>query len=168
MGKGLFPDLRVSTAYAIDYEGLYRKGYRGIIFDIDNTLVLPDAPADRGAEELFRQLREIGFKTMILSNNTGERTRLFAEAVGSDYLTKARKPLPGKYREAMRLMGTDASGTFFVGDQIFTDVWGANNAGIMSVLTTPFTYDEEPQIVLKRVLEKPVLFMLGHSSRGKV
>lgn len=165
MGRGVFPDLRVSTAYAIDYEGMYRKGYRGIIFDIDNTLVLPDAPADRGAEELFRQLREIGFKTMILSNNTGERTRLFAEAVGSDYLTKARKPLPGKYREAMRLMGTEASDTFFVGDQLFTDVWGANNAGIMSILTTPFTYDEEPQIVLKRILERPLLSMWEQKNR---
>ncbi len=165
MGRGVFPDLRVSTAYAIDYEGMYRKGYRGIIFDIDNTLVLPDAPADRGAEELFRQLREIGFKTMILSNNTGERTRLFAEAVGSDYLTKARKPLPGKYREAMRLMGTDASDTFFVGDQLFTDVWGANNAGIMSILTTPFTYDEELQIVLKRILERPLLSMWEQKNR---
>ena len=165
MGRGVFPDLRVSTAYAIDYEGMYRKGYRGIIFDIDNTLVLPDAPADRGAEELFRQLREIGFKTMILSNNTGERTRLFAEAVGSDYLTKARKPLPGKYREAMRLMGTDTSDTFFVGDQLFTDVWGANNAGIMSILTTPFTYDEELQIVLKRVLERPLLSMWEQKNR---
>lgn len=165
MGRGLYPDHRAASAYVIDYEELYRQGYRGIIYDIDNTLVLPDAPADRGAIALFQQLRSIGFSTVILSNNTGERARTFAQQVGSACVEKARKPLPGKYLEAMRVMGTDRGNTLFVGDQIFTDIWGANNAGITSFLTNPFTSREEIQIVLKRVLEKPVLWLYEHRNR---
>ncbi len=154
------PDLWVQDAYSIDYETMYARGFRGIIFDIDNTLVLPDAPADARAKELFQRLREAGFRTVILSNNTGERAGRFAEEVGSDVVTGALKPFPGKYKEAMDVMGLTAREVFFVGDQIYTDIWGANNADLYSVLTHPFTDREEIQIVLKRVLEKPVLARL--------
>ena len=59
--------------------------------------------------------------------------------------------------EAMRLMGTNAENTLFVGDQLFTDIWGANRCGIRTVLVNPIHPREEIQIVLKRFLEKPVL-----------
>ena len=57
----------------------------------------------------------------------------------------------------MKNMGTDEKNTLFVGDQIFTDIWGANKAGIYSVLVKPIHPKEEIQIVLKRYLEKIVL-----------
>ena len=62
------------------------------------------------------------------------------------------------YIKAMDIMGTDRNNTFFVGDQLFTDVWGANRAGIMSVLVKPIDKHEEIQIILKRRLEWIVLF----------
>ena len=62
------------------------------------------------------------------------------------------------YRQAMELMGTDADNTLFVGDQIFTDVYGANRAGLWTILTRPIHPKEEIQIVLKRYLERIVLF----------
>ena len=157
---GLFPAEHVSSAYAIDYEEMYRRGFRGVIFDIDNTLVLPDAPADERARALFERLRGIGLKTVILSNNTGKRAGDFAKSVGSACVTGALKPFPGKYREAVGVMELSPDQVFFVGDQIYTDIWGANNAGIHSVLTDPFTDREEIQIVLKRILEKPVLHLM--------
>ena len=67
------------------------------------------------------------------------------------------KPSPVKYREAMALMGTDEGSTIFVGDQLFTDVWGAKNANIRSFLVKPMNPQEEIQIVLKRKLEAVVL-----------
>ena len=73
MGRGLFPDEMISSAYEIDYEAFYEKGYRGIIYDIDNTLVLPDAPADERAAALFERLHGIGFQAIVLSNNKGPR-----------------------------------------------------------------------------------------------
>lgn len=157
MGKRLQPDYYYESAFAVDYRALYERGIRGIIFDIDNTLVLPDAPADARSRELFARLKSMGFATMIMSNNTGTRARVFAQDVGSPVVTGAWKPFPGRYRDALQIMGTDAAHTAAVGDQIYTDVWGANNAGLVSVLTVPMTYAEPFWIRAKRVLEKPVI-----------
>ncbi len=152
-----YPTKEIASAYDIPYEEYFKSGKRGIIYDIDNTLVMHGAPADERSIELFEKLRRIGYKTVLLSNNREERVRPFAEAVGSAYLYKAAKPAKKGYEEAMRMMGTDASGTLFVGDQLFTDIWGANRTGIETVLTTPIDPREEIQIILKRRLEWIVL-----------
>ena len=57
----------------------------------------------------------------------------------------------------MHLLGTDTANTLFVGDQLFTDLWGANNTGITSLLVMPIDKNEEIQIVLKRIPEKWIL-----------
>ena len=150
------PDAVAHSAFTIDYAALYEKGFRGIIFDIDNTLVLPDEPADERAVRLIRDLQEKGFSVVILSNNTGERVTSFAEAVGAVCVEKALKPLPDGYRKAVARLGLPEEKIFAVGDQIYTDIWGANRAGIRAVLTEPFTLHEEIQIILKRLLERPV------------
>ena len=158
MLQQFYPDHEADSAYGIDYKTLYRKGYRGIIFDIDNTLVPHGAPATPQAIEFFGRLRELGFQTLLLSNNKEPRVKSFADAVGASYIYKAGKPKPVNYRRAMQEMGTDATNTIFVGDQIFTDVYGANLAGIRTILVKPIHPKEEIQIVLKRYLEKIVLF----------
>lgn len=165
MGRGLFPDEMISSAYEIDYEAFYAKGYRGIIYDIDNTLVLPDAPADERAAALFECLHGIGFQAIVLSNNKGPRVSSFAEGVNGGYVAGGGKPLPRGYRQAMKQMGTDPEHTLFVGDQIFTDVWGANACGLYTILTRPFTRREEIQIILKRILEWPILALYKATHR---
>lgn len=155
MGRILYPDMWAQNAYSIDYTLLYHKGYRGIIFDIDNTLVFPNAPSDVRSRDLVSTLQKMGFKTIILSNNTGKRATQFAKEVGADVVTGARKPLPGKYKKAMTLMGTNEDTTLCIGDQIFTDIWGANAAHICSILTDPLTKQEFFLIRIKRILEKP-------------
>ena len=82
----------------------------------------------------------------------------FAGQVGSDYIYKGRKPKRSGYRQAMRRMGTGERSTMFVGDQLFTDVYGARRTGIYSILVKPINPKEEIQIVLKRYLEKIVLW----------
>ena len=158
MLQRFYPDHEIDSAYAIDYEDLYRKGYRGIIYDIDNTLVPHGAPADERAIALFRRLREIGYRTILLSNNKEPRVKSFCEQVGSMYIFKAGKPKTAGYRRAMERMETTAENTLFVGDQLFTDVWGAKKAGIVTYLVKPIHPKEEIQIVLKRRLEWIVLF----------
>ena len=158
MFKRFYPDIYIDSAYDIDYEGLYNKGYRGIIFDIDNTLVEHGAPVTKKCSDLFDSLRAIGFDTCIISNNKEPRVKPLADACGSRYVSKAAKQSPVNYIKAMDIMGTDRNNTFFVGDQLFTDVWGANRAGIMSVLVKPIDKHEEIQIILKRRLEWIVLF----------
>ena len=158
MLERLYPKVYLDSTYEIDFEQYYQDGYRAIIFDIDNTLVPHGAPADQRAIALFKRLHALGYQTMMLSNNKEPRVKMFCDAVDAEYIYKAGKPNPANYREAMKRMHTDEKNTLFVGDQIFTDVWGANKAGIYSILVKPIHPKEEIQIVLKRYLEKVVLF----------
>ena len=167
MFRCFFPDEYLDSAYDIDYEKLYREGYRGLLFDIDNTLVPHGAPADKRAAELFADLRDLGLHTCLLSNNKEPRVSPFAQAVGSPYIYKAGKPGRAGYERAMETMGTDRSTTLFVGDQLFTDVYGARRTGIFSILVKPIHPREEIQIVLKRFLEKPVLYFYKRNHRGQ-
>lgn len=167
MLQRFYPDYEKDSAYEIDYEGLYQKGYRGIIFDIDNTLVPHGAPADKKAAALFERLRKIGYHTMLLSNNKEPRVKLFHDGVGSPYIFKAGKPGRAGYERAMTEMDTTPETTLFVGDQLFTDVWGAKKAGIVTYLVKPIHPKEEIQIVLKRYLERIVLYFYHKNKRRK-
>ena len=163
MLQTFYPSTECKSTYDIDFQRMYDLGYRGIIFDIDNTLVPHGAPADEKAIALFEKLREIGFQTLLLSNNKEPRVKSFCEQVGSDYIFKAGKPKKTGYEKAMERMGTTKETTFFVGDQLFTDVWGAKRTGLYSVLVKPIHPKEEIQIVLKRYLERIVLFFYHRS-----
>lgn len=157
MLERFYPDLYISSAYNIDFQSYYDAGYRGIIFDIDNTLVCHGAPADERSIRLFSGLKEMGFQILLLSNNKEPRVKMFNDAVQVQYIFKAGKPAKKGYLAAMKKLGTDTNNTMFVGDQLFTDVWGARNAGIFSLLVQPIDKKEEIQIILKRYLEKIVL-----------
>ena len=101
MFKALLPERFVKNAYVVDYSDLYRRGYRGLIFDIDNTLVPHDAPATAKAALLVKRLRKKGFRVEIVSNNEEPRVKSFAEGVGCDYVYKAGKPKSRGYLEAV-------------------------------------------------------------------
>lgn len=161
-----YPDRYLKSAYDIDYDKYYMDGYRGVIFDIDNTLVMHGAPADERSKALIAHLKELGFQIMLLSNNKEPRVKMFNDEVQVSYIFKAGKPGKSGYLKAMERMGTNAENTFFVGDQLFTDVWGARRCRIHSILTQPIDPREEIQIVLKRYLEKIVLFFY-HRKQNK-
>lgn len=152
-----YPDEYVASTYKIPFEKLYEEGYRGVIFDIDNTLVPHGAPADERAKKLFARLKEIGFESCLISNNQEPRVKMFNEEIQTRYIFNAHKPSTKNYIRAMEEMGTEKDNTLFVGDQLFTDVWGAKRAGIHNILVKPMHPKEEIQIVLKRYLEKIVL-----------
>lgn len=157
MLETFYPDREIGSVYSFDFQKAYEEGIRGVIFDIDNTLVPHGEPADQRAISLFQNLHALGMATMLLSNNKEPRVKSFAEQVNSPYMYKANKPSVRGYVTAMERMNTDTKTTLFIGDQLFTDVWGAKRAGIPSYLTTPIHPKEEIQIVLKRKLEKIVL-----------
>ncbi len=168
MAKGLFPDAREASTYDIPVEKLYEMGIRGMIFDIDNTLVPHGAPADDRAIAFFARLKAVGMDACLLSNNKEPRVKMFNEPIGVHYIFKANKPGIGNYKKAMELMGTNEENTVFVGDQIFTDVWGANRTGVKSILVKPINPKEEIQIVLKRIIEKPILAAYKLCGKNKV
>ena len=82
---------------------------------------------------------------------------MFNQDIGVDYVYNAHKPSTKNYVRAMEIMGTDKENSLFIGDQLFTDVWGAKRAGIRNILVRPIHPKEEIQIVLKRYLERIVL-----------
>ena len=165
MFEMFFPDEYVASTYVIPFEKLYEEGYRGVIFDIDNTLVPHGAPADKRAKKLFAKLRELGFEACLLSNNQEPRVKMFNEEILVHYIYDAHKPSVKNYQKAMEIMGTDLQNTIFVGDQLFTDVWGAKRTGIRNILVKPIHPKEEIQIVFKRKLEKIVLYFYKKQKR---
>lgn len=162
-----YPSEIQDSTYIIPFEEWRKKGYKGVIFDIDNTLVPHDADADARSKALFLKLKELGFSTILLSNNKEPRVKRFAKQVDSAYIYKAGKPGRKNYLKAMEEMGTNPRTTLFVGDQLFTDVWGAKRTGIYSILVKPIHPKEEIQIVLKRYLEKIVLFFYYRELKNK-
>ena len=160
-----FPDRYVASTYVIDFEKLFEEGYRGLIFDIDNTLVPHGAPADKRAIALFERLKRIGFRCCLISNNQEPRVKMFNRDIQVDYVYNAHKPSTKNYVKAMEIMGTDRSNSLFIGDQLFTDVWGAKRAGIGNILVKPIHPKEEIQIVFKRYLERIVLHFYKRSLR---
>lgn len=167
MFQKFYPDEYLDSTYSIDFDALYKTGYRGVIFDIDNTLVPHGAPADERAKALFAHLKELGFACCLLSNNQLPRVAMFNEDIRVHFIEDAHKPSVKSYQKAMRLMGTDLSDTLFVGDQLFTDVFGARRTGIHSILVKPIHPKEEIQIVLKRYLEKIVLYFYQKEQKKK-
>lgn len=165
MFRTFYPKESIGSAYEIDFDSLWKQGYRGVIFDIDNTLVPHGAPADEKAKKLFAHLKKLGMEVCLLSNNKEPRVAMFNEEIGVHTIHKGGKPNPNGYKKAMALMGTEERNTLFVGDQLFTDVWGANRAGIYSILVKPIHPKEEIQIVLKRYLERIVLFFYDREKR---
>ncbi|MGL5434236.1 MAG: YqeG family HAD IIIA-type phosphatase [Lachnospiraceae bacterium] len=157
MLEQFYPREWVESVYRIPWDSWYEKGIRGVIFDIDNTLVPHGEPADERIIALMDKLHEMGMKTCLMSNNKQVRVASFADAVKSPYIYKAGKPAVKNYRKAMEIMGTTRDNTLFAGDQLFTDVYGANRAGIYGILVKPIHPSEEIQIVLKRYLEAVVL-----------
>ncbi len=153
-----YPKEWLDSTYEIDWEQWKRKGIRGVLFDIDNTLVPHGAPADSRAIALFEKLHALGFQTCLLSNNKELRVKSFADQVHSPYIYKAGKPGVKNYNRAVQEMGLCKEEVLFVGDQLFTDVYGANRAGIYGILVKPINPKEEIQIVLKRYLEAVVLY----------
>ncbi len=163
--RNFYPNEYRKSTYYIDFKKYYEMGYRGILFDVDNTLVPHGAPPDDRVRELFRQLKEIGFKTCLISNNKEERVKPFADELETKYICNAHKPSRKSYRKAFDLLETGREQTMFVGDQVFTDVYGANRVKMYTILVRPIHPKEEIQIIIKRKFEKIILFFYREERR---
>ena len=157
MFKIFYPKRIADSSYVIDYDNLYKEGYRGIIFDIDNTLVEHGADASPRAIELIALIQKIGFQVCLISNNKMERVARFNKDINVKYVHNAKKPAKKNFIRATKLMATTIDNTVFIGDQLFTDIFGANRIGMMSYFVKPIGPKEEIQIVIKRKLERIVL-----------
>lgn len=158
MLKLFFPDTYIQSIFELDLDNLMKKGIKGIVFDIDNTLVPYDVVhPTQEILEFFKQIQAKGFKICLVSNNTRERVVLFNEGLKIPAIHRANKPLTGKLKIAMKLLGTTKDTTVIVGDQVFTDVYGGNRAGLKTVLVAPVSDKDEWITKVKRGLERRVI-----------
>ena len=157
MFKMFYPYEYVESVFFIDYHKLYNKGYRGIIFDIDNTLVPHGNDSTNEVEDLFRTIHNIGFKTLLLSNNGEKRIKKFNKNIDSLYICNSEKPKVVNYLKAIEMMDIKKEEAIFIGDQIFTDILGANRSGIDNILVKYIGYYDKEKKGIRRNVEKIIL-----------
>ena len=155
--RALFPHEYVDSVASIDFDKLYRIGYRGLMFDIDNTLVHHGEDATDEVKDLFTRLDGIGYKAVVLTDNSEARTRRFLTNIDCPYVCGANKPDARGFFEALSILGTKKEETIVIGDQIFRDILGANRSGISSILVEYLRYENETKIGIRRSIEKVVL-----------
>lgn len=163
MLKVLYPYEYVESVFSIDYHKLYKKGYRGIIFDIDNTLVPHGNDSTHEIDDLFLMLHIAGFKTLLLSNNNEERIKRFLKNIDSLYICEAEKPKVDNYLKAVQMLNLKKEEIVFIGDQVFTDIYGANRSGIDNILVKYIGYYDGGKIGKRRTLEKVILKLYGRN-----
>ncbi|MBQ5840742.1 MAG: YqeG family HAD IIIA-type phosphatase [Clostridia bacterium] len=154
-----FPTLYRRRVTDITVADLHRLGVEGILLDVDNTLTTHDAPdLTDEIKGWLVTMQEAGFRLLIVSNNTAQRVAPFAQSIGLPYYAKAKKPLPGGFWAAGKQLGLAPCRCAVVGDQLFTDMLGANLAGIPSVLLEPISLDGETSFIrFKRRVERLLL-----------
>ena len=152
------PDFIFDNFSFVSADFLLSLGVKGIILDIDNTLEPYENPVP-GRELLvwFSSLADAGISCAFVSNNKRERVELFNKELGYVAYYKARKPFKKNVVKAMKAIGCDRSNAILMGDQIFTDVLAAHNAGIKAILLPPIKDKTDIFTKFKRWLEKPII-----------
>jgi hypothetical protein len=163
-----FPREYFRSVFDVDYGRLLDGGFRGLIFDIDNTLaVFDESEPSQRVTELLERLIGMGFKVCLLSNNSKDRVDGFNRTLRLKTVHRAGKPSRKGIRRAAALLGLSPRRTVLIGDQMFTDVWGGNRAGVYTVLVRPIAGRDEWTVRLKRVPERFV-FKLYQKHRGNI
>lgn len=154
----LYPTCRVQSYAELTPQRLRAMGAQALVCDIDNTLTAHGTgTADERLMQWVASLREAGIPLAVVSNNDARRVESFNARLGLPFLAKAGKPRRESFWKACRLLGCEPSRTAFLGDQLFTDMAGANRAGLISVLTVPLPFPEPFFVRLKRLAEMPFL-----------
>ncbi|MBE6837486.1 MAG: YqeG family HAD IIIA-type phosphatase [Ruminococcus sp.] len=142
----------------IEPEFLKTRGIKALLLDLDNTLTTHNNPIPpQDSLDWIEKMKNAGIEMMIVSNNCAERVIPFAEKLGLPFTERGLKPLPRGYSQAMKKLDLKKNQVAAVGDQIFTDVLGANLKGIRSFFVFPIEPETSLPFRFKRMCEKPFL-----------
>lgn len=152
------PGIAFMSIFEITPKMLKKMDIRGLILDIDNTMAAHNDPEPlEGIEEWIADMKNNGIKLMIVSNNHASRVEKMADRLGIEFVAEGAKPLSAGFSKAVKKMGLDKKNVCAVGDQIFTDVLGANLYGIRSFMVKPIEPEKSLPFRFKRMIEKPFL-----------
>jgi len=154
----LRPALLAEAVWKVDLQALWARGIRGIILDLDNTIAhWRGDEAVPEARVWIEAAQGRGFRLCLVSNaSSARRLRRVAEDLEIGQVGIAAKPFPAAFRRAMAVMGTTPAATCAIGDQVFTDMLGANWLGLTTILVEPISPRESPHTRLVRLLERPL------------
>lgn len=159
--KFLLPNEFVQTVFEITPEKLQKLGIKGVITDLDNTLIEWDrADATEEIASWIKMLQNAGIKVIVASNNNEERVKIFAEPLGIPYIYRAKKPLGAAYIAAMKEIQLKSDEVAMVGDQLLTDIMGANRLKLYTFLVRPVAESDGFVTLFNRFVERRVFSYL--------
>lgn len=159
--RKFFPDERATTVEDVDYQKLIDSGIKAVIFDLDNTIARwgDDSLAEE-IIELFERLTSRGLKVGILSNSRRETIEDFIIELPFPHLFNANKPSLKGFESMLAELDVSPEEAAMIGDQLFTDVLGANRLDMYTIRVEPIDPDREYRFTkVNRVGEKVLLFL---------
>ncbi len=155
------PDMHSQSIYRINYEKLAQKGIKCVIFDLDNTI----APVDiekptKEAIDLMFKIKDLGMRPILMSNSGKKRVEPFRNGLEIDSCASATKPFSKNYKKILTVYKMEPEQIACIGDQLLTDILGANKMGMMSVLVNPISKKDRSCTLINRVIEKIIMFIL--------
>ncbi|MBH0229947.1 YqeG family HAD IIIA-type phosphatase [Halobacillus yeomjeoni] len=167
MLNNFLPNEHFSSVLEIDPNHLKEKGVKGIITDLDNTLVAWDVPdATDEIKDWFKAMNDHGIQVTITSNNNEDRVKLFSDPLNADFIYSARKPLSHAFKKAQRQMDLKKDEMVVIGDQLLTDVLGGNLAGFHTILVVPIVETDGFFTRINRKIERRILNWMRR--KGKI
>ncbi|MFC0231773.1 YqeG family HAD IIIA-type phosphatase [Bhargavaea ullalensis] len=158
MYRHFLPSEYVKNVFRVTPEKLKENGIRGIITDLDNTLVEWDRPdATKEIIEWAEELKKAGIRVTIVSNNNEGRVKAFADPLGIPFIHKARKPMGRAFRQAVRQMGMEKDEVAVIGDQLMTDIFGGNRSGLHTILVVPVSSKDGFITKFNRQVERRIM-----------
>lgn len=156
--KKVLPNMYVNSFYDIDEEYLLKKGINNLIIDIDGTILpVDDINVTDKLIERINILHNKLFNICLMSNNSKERVLPVAEKLDVFYLYKANKPLKEAFDNALKTLNVNKKNNVaIIGDQMLSDIKGANEYGIYSILVNPVNKHNNIQTGTQRILQKRI------------
>lgn len=156
--KKIKPDIFIDDIYELDLEKIKKMGISTFIFDIDNTLVTyDDIIAPIHTKKWLTLLKDQGFNTYLISNNNENRVKKFANSVNLPYFSRALKPRKKYLKIACTKLNVNPKNVAMVGDQLFTDIYGGNRMGMLTIFVKAISDKENWFVHLKRTLERIII-----------
>lgn len=164
----LYPDFYCKTIKDVDIEKLKENNIKGIILDVDNTLIDLDHRLIEGAEEWCNDLKEQNIKFCILSNsNKKEKVKKVAKVLDIPYISFGTKPLKRGFKKASEILNLPFKDLAIIGDQIFTDIIGGNRCNMYTILVEPISTREIFITAIKRRLENKIIELYKRKHENK-
>lgn len=157
MTNSFTPTWMIDAIYCVTPKQLQQHNIKAVLTDLDNTLVAWNNPdGTRELHDWLLQMKQAQIPVLIVSNNSADRIARVADPLQLDFVARALKPMTRGLKEAAKTLQLDPSQMVMVGDQLLTDVWAANNAGMRSILVKPLIETDQWNTKINRFFEKGV------------